>query len=90
MSTFLVPPPLRGPTRGEGEIPVRGATVRACLEEVEARCPGFRELVLTPAGAPHRWVRFFVNGEPLAAASALERAVAENDEVSVLAAIAGG
>jgi molybdopterin synthase sulfur carrier subunit len=90
MPIVRVPPPYRGPTRGEAEIEVAGATVRECLEAVEARYPGFRAQVLDDAGQLHRFVRLFVNGAALDARRALDTRVAAGDAVEVLAAIAGG
>jgi len=87
--TVFVPPPYRGPTHGEGTIRVQGASVLECLEAVEARYPGFREHVLSTDGTPHKFVRLFVNGEPIEP-GALDTPVADGDEVEVLAAIAGG
>jgi molybdopterin converting factor small subunit len=89
MPTVHVPPPYRGPTRGEAEIAVAGDTVRACLDAVEARYPGFRAQVLDAEGRVHRFVRLFLNGEPLGA-GALAQPVRDGDRVEVLAAIAGG
>lgn len=89
MPTLRIPPPYRGPTKGEAEIEVDGATVRACLDAAEARYPGFREQVLTPAGETHRFVRLFLNGSALPA-GALDRSVAPRDEIAILATIAGG
>jgi len=86
MPTVHVPPPYRGPTGGQAEIAVEGATVRQCLEAVEARHPGFAEQVLDGAGQVHRFVRLFVNGEP----AELDAPVKDSDRVEVLAAIAGG
>jgi molybdopterin synthase sulfur carrier subunit len=90
MPVVRVPPPYRGPTRGEAEIRVDGATVRDCLEAVEKRYPGFRAQVLDDAGQIHRFVRLFLNGEALDARRALDTRVAAEDAVEVLAAIAGG
>ena len=89
MPKVEVPPPYRGPTRGEARIEVEGASVRACLDEIEARYPGFLEQVLGPDGRPHRFVRLFVNGVQLDAGS-LDAPVAPGDDIQVLAAIAGG
>ena len=89
MPTVHVPPPYRGPTQGQGEIQVRGATVLECLEAVEERYPGFRELVIDPRGGVHRFVRLFVNGEQLDG-DALAAPVSASDQLEVLAAIGGG
>ena len=46
MPRVEVPSRYRVPTRGEAIIEVSGATVEACLEEVESRYPGFRKLII--------------------------------------------
>lgn len=82
----LIPPPYRGPTGGREAIEVAGATVRACVEAVEAAHPGFAAQVFNASGVPHGFVKLFVNGEP----SSPEADVAEDDRIEILAAIAGG
>lgn len=89
MVKVVVPPPYRGPTRGEAEIAVDGDTVRECLEEVEARYPGFAELIWAPEGKLHRFVRLFLNEQSVDPA-ALDIPVQQGDEITLLAAIAGG
>ena len=89
MPTVIVPGPYQGPTKGRGEIEVSSRTVRGCLEEVESGHRGFLELVLDGEGALHRFVKLFVNDEPLDP-GALDAAVEETDRIEVLAAIAGG
>lgn len=89
MPTVLVPTAYRGPTRGEAEIPVDGETVRACLEAVEAKYPGFLAQVLDASGHAHRFVKLFVNGEQIER-DAVDTPVSPDDQVEVLAAIAGG
>lgn len=86
MPTVKIPPPYRGPTRGLESLRVAGATVRECIEAVEAAHPGFAGQVFAGGGEPHRFVKLFVNGEQ----ASPEAPVAEGDEVEVLAAIAGG
>ena len=89
MPTVVVPPPYQGPTRGQGEIPVEGSTVGACLEAVEASHTGFLPQVLDAEGRVHRFVRVFLNGERLGA-EALGAPVAAEDRIEIVAAIAGG
>ncbi len=89
MPIVLVPTAYRGPTRGEAEVPVEGATVIECLEAVEAKFPGFLPQVIDDRGAVHRFVKLFINGE-LIGRDALESPVEIDDRVEVLAAIAGG
>ncbi len=89
MPIVFVPTAYRGPTGGESEIEVSGTTVRACLEAVNVRYPGFLPQVIDGAGAAHRFVKLFVNGEQIDNA-ATDTEVDEADRVEVLAAIAGG
>jgi molybdopterin converting factor small subunit len=86
MPVVLIPPPYRGPTGGRDAVEVSGATVRECIEAVEAAHPGFAAQVFAPDGGPHKFVKLFVNGEQ----SPPEAPVGAGDEVEVLAAIAGG
>jgi molybdopterin converting factor small subunit len=89
MPQVKVPPPYRGPTSGEAVIDVEGATVRACIASVEARHPGFGELVFDAEGKLQRFVTLFKNGEEIGREDC-DAPVAEDDVVDVLAAIAGG
>ena len=89
MPEVEVPTRYRGPTRGESRVRVEADTLRRCIEEVEARHPGFQELILDPDGNLRRFVRIFVNGDPLAA-DAVDRPLGADDRIQILAAAAGG
>ena len=89
MPVVSVPPPYRGPTQGEADVPVEGATVRACLEAVEAKFPGFAAQLFAPRGELHRFVNVFVGEEPVEA-SALDEPVASDAIITIVAAIGGG
>lgn len=86
MPTVKIPPPYRGPTGGLESIDVDAASVRGCIEAVDSDHPGFAAQVFGPGGDAHRFVKLFVNGvqaDP-------EASVGPDDEVGVIAAIAGG
>jgi hypothetical protein len=89
MPVVLIPTAYRAPTQGKAEVEVSGATIRACLEAVEAAHPGFLELVIDPKGDQHPFVKLFVNEEQIES-NALAIEVSPTDRVEVLAAIAGG
>jgi molybdopterin converting factor small subunit len=89
MVKVIIPPPYQGPTQGEAEIWVEGTTIQECLNAVAARFPGFGELIYNTDGQLPHFVRVFVNGT-LIDADVLGAQVAMDDEISVLAAIAGG
>ncbi len=89
MPTVAIPPPYRGPTGGVGEFEGPGGTVLDCLQAIEARHQGFLPQVLDEAGKPHKFVRLFVNTEPIDTLPG-ETPVEADDPIQVLAAIAGG
>ena len=89
MPQVEVPPRYRGPTQGVALVEVEADTVRSCIEAVETRYPGFRELILDRDGNLRRYVRLFVNGDALDR-DAVDAPIAEGDRVQILAAAAGG
>jgi molybdopterin converting factor small subunit len=84
-----VPSHYRVPTKGEGRIEVDAGTVRACIEAVEGRYPGFQELILNAKGELHLFSKVFLNGKMLDR-DALDTPVSGDDIVAVLAPAAGG
>ena len=89
MPRVIIPPPFQGPTRGQGEVKVEGNTVRECLEAVETEYAGFIVQVVREDGAMQRFVKLFVNGEQVADGN-LGTVLDSDDQVEILAAIAGG
>jgi molybdopterin converting factor small subunit len=89
MPRVEVPSRYRVPTKGEASIDVSAATVRACIEEVEARYPGFQKLIIDSKGNLNRFVTLFLNGESLAR-DALDTPLSPDDSLEILAAAAGG
>ena len=89
MPRVIIPPLLQGPTRGQGEVKVQGETVRECLEAVEAEYKGFLDQVVREDGAAQRFVKLFVNGAQ-AGEGDLDMKLELDDEIEILAAIAGG
>jgi molybdopterin synthase sulfur carrier subunit len=77
------------PTKGQERIDVEARTVRECIEAVEARYPGFQELVVDARGELRRFVRLLLNGDELPR-DALDTPVGDDDCVRILAALAGG
>ena len=63
--------------------------MRACIEAVESRFPGFLELVFEADGSLRRYVRVSLNGEVLAGDCG-DATVAEDDRIEIVAAAAGG
>jgi molybdopterin synthase sulfur carrier subunit len=89
MPEIHIPPRYRGPTNGERRVEVAGATVRECIEAVDARYPGFGELVFDAEGRIRMFATLFVNGDELDREAGDTR-VADDDQIEILAAVAGG
>ena len=92
MAKVLIPVVFQGPTRGESEAIVEGASIADCFDLVEEKFPGLKELVIDPAtGEIHKFVKVTLNGELLDRdTSTLAKSVSATDEIEVIAAIAGG
>lgn len=90
MPTVVIPPPYRGSTQGAKSVDVDGSSVLECLEAVDHKFPGFLALVVDEDGGLQRFVKLFLNADPLDVAEALRTPVSSDDEIEVLAAIAGG
>lgn len=89
MPNVRIPPPYRGPTQGTAEIRVEGASVLECLEAVDRKFPTFLPQVLDEDGNVHRFVKLFKNGTQLTR-EGLREPLAPDDELEIIAAIAGG
>ena len=80
----------RGALAGDSPKPVAGGyTAVSVLEPPFVHAPGFFDLVADADGVPHRFVRLFRNGDKLGD-DALEAKLATDDELEIIAAIAGG
>jgi len=92
MAKVIIPVVFQGPTRGESEAIVEGATISDCFDLVEEKFPGLRELVIDPkTGEIHKFVKVTLNGELLERdVGTLSQSVSAADEIEVIAAIAGG
>ena len=89
MPVISVPPPFRGPTRGEESVAVAGATVRECLDALEADCPGFLALITKSNGDLFPGIKFFIGEDPVPD-NDLTTPIANDAHLSVVAAIGGG
>ncbi len=89
MPIVIIPEAYRGPTKGLAQIGVEATTVGEALEAVEAEYKGFVELVFDKSGAVLKFVKLFVNEEQIDSVK-LDLALADEDRLEILAAIAGG
>lgn len=85
-----IPSAWRNLTHGQDVVEVPAGTVEAALAELLSRHPGLRDRMLDEAGAWRRSVNLFVNAEDIRVLAGRRTVLGEGDELSVLAAIAGG
>lgn len=90
MATVRIPTPLRKYTEGAEEVSIAGSNVGAILESLESNYPGIRERICDDKGAVRRFVNIFVGEEDIRFLDNLDTAVKDDDEVSIVPAIAGG
>lgn len=82
--------PLRRLAGGARELEVSHCTVRTAIRELDGRYPGFGERILDEQGKLRRFVNLYVNGEDIRFLAGLETELQDDDELSIVPAIAGG
>ncbi len=88
--TVRIPTPLRKLTRDQELVQAVGSTVGEILQSLDTSFPGLGERIFDDQGQVRRFVNVFLNDEDIRFLSALETPVKENDEISIVPAIAGG
>jgi molybdopterin converting factor small subunit len=89
MVTVRIPPTLRAEVGGAREIPAQGETVADVLEDVAARYPALGAQLLED-GELASYVNVYVGGEDIRTRDGVETPVAEDAQVILLPAMAGG
>ena len=89
MPLVRIPTPLRPHAGGLDRLDVSGATVGGSLRELTAQHPALHER-LFDGGELRRFVNVYVNNEDIRYLEDLDTPVADNDEVSIIPAVAGG
>ena len=90
MAKVRIPTPLRKFTGGADEVAASGSTVGQVVADMDGRFPGIRERLCEADGRVRRFVNIYVNGDDIRFLANLDTAVKDNDEVSIVPAIAGG
>jgi molybdopterin synthase sulfur carrier subunit len=85
-----IPTPLRKLTNGADEIMAEGSNVAEIIEDIEKKYPGIKERICEPDGNLRRFVNIYLNDEDIRFKNNLETTLTENDELSIIPAIAGG
>jgi len=88
--TVRVPGPLRRLTNGSAEVQVEGATVSQALQDLESKYPGFADRLYDPSGSLRQFINIYLNDSDIRFGQGLETPVGENDDLSIVPAVAGG
>lgn len=89
-ATVKIPTPLRKLTNGETSVDADGATVGAIVDALELAYPGMRERLIDESGDLRHFVNIYLNGEDVRYLDGLNSSVGDNDELSIVPAVAGG
>jgi Molybdopterin converting factor, small subunit len=86
----LIPTPLRKFTGEQETVSADADTIGALLKSLDAAHPGLGKPLMDEEGNPRRFVNLYVNGEDIRFLQGKDTPLKENDEVSIVPAIAGG
>ena len=89
MATVRIPSPLRPHAGGQDRVETAGATVGEILANLGTAFPTLRER-LFEGEELRRFVNVYLNNEDIRYLDDLATPVAENDDVSIIPAVAGG
>ena len=85
-----IPSPLRSYTSGADAVEAEGANVGDVLNNLKAKAAGIETRLFKGPNQLNRFVNVYLNDEDIRFLKNLETPVKENDEISIVPAIAGG
>lgn len=88
--TVRVPGPLRRLTGGQPEVKVEGGTVSEALQSLEQTYPGFSDRLYDGNGQLRQFINIYLNDSDIRFGQGLETPVKEDDDLSIVPAVAGG
>ena len=89
MPVVRIPSVLRKHTDDQAKVEATGATVRAVFDDLVARYPELADRLLDGNGV-RAFVNVYVADEDIRYLDGLDTAVAADDEVAIMPAVAGG
>jgi sulfur-carrier protein len=90
LAVFRIPGPLRNLSGGESTVGVEAKDLRAAIDQLDARFPGFKGRLLDDDGQPRQFVNLFLNEEDVRMGRGLDSPVSDGDEIAIVPAVAGG
>lgn len=90
MPEVRIPTVLRPHVEGAASVQSEGATVAEVFDKLTSDHPSLRDHLLNEDGTLHRFVNVYRNDDDIRYLDQLDTAVAEDDVISILPAVAGG
>jgi MoaD family protein len=90
MAKVWIPAPLRKFTDGADEVAAAGATVAEIIDCLDRDYGGLKIRLCEEDGRVRRFVNIYVNNEDIRFLQDLDTPVSDNDELSIVPAVAGG
>ena len=85
-----LPTVLRRHAGGQASVKAIGTTLAEVIEDLVRQFPGLDGQIVTDEGTLHRFVNVYVNDDDVRYLQKLDTAVADDDVISILPAVAGG
>ncbi len=85
-----IPTPLRKITDGKDEVSADGANIKEIIDNLESNYSGLKERICEDDGGLRRFVNIYLNDEDIRFKNNMDTEVKDNDELSIIPAIAGG
>jgi len=85
-----IPTPLRKLTGGADEVAIDGANIGELIDNLEVAHAGMKERLCDENGEIRRFVNVYLNDEDVRFLDGRNTALKDDDEVSIVPAIAGG
>jgi sulfur-carrier protein len=85
-----VPGALRQLTRGAAVVEVDAVDVSQALRALNEKYPGFKERLYDDKGQLRQFINIYRNDEDIRFGSGLQTPLSENDDLSIVPAVAGG
>lgn len=90
MPEVRLPTILRPHAGGAAKVTSTASTVGEILDDLEARFPGMAGQLRNPDGTMHKFVNVYLNDDDVRYLDRLDTKVSDDDEISILPAVAGG
>lgn len=90
MANILIPTPLRKFTANQSQVQTEGTTVKDHIHSLTQTHPDLQKHLLDSEGNVRRFVRIYVGDEDVQSLGGIEATIAQESEISIIPAIAGG